>query len=116
MTNSVKNQEKHSVTNKYIVVAAPILFLVVFAAMTFVAHLHVDGTPYATGYELGKMIGILTGKITFNNGIGIGSVIAMLASWERNKSIRWVILHAVLGWLYVFYFISTRNGQNNTLK
>jgi len=116
MTNSVKNQEKHRTTTENILVTLLILFLVVFAAMTFVAYLHGDGTPYATGYELGKMIGVLTGKITFNNGIGIGSVIAMLASWERNKSIRWVILHAVFGWLYVFYFIGTRNGQNNTLK
>lgn len=116
MTNSVKNQEKYSNTNENIFVTVLILFLVVFVAMTFVAYLHGDGTPYATGYELGKMLGDLTGKISFNNGIRIGSVIAMLVSWEKNKSIRWVILHAVLGWLYVFYFIGTRNGQNNTLK
>lgn len=46
-------------------------------------------------------------KVT-GGGIGLGSIIAVLASWSRNESILWAILHAFLGWLYVIYFVFTR--------
>lgn len=36
-------------------------------------------------------------------GIGLGSVIAVVVSWSRNKSILWAIIHGLLGWLYVIY-------------
>ncbi|MGB1393581.1 MAG: hypothetical protein ACPH4O_04950 [Flavobacteriaceae bacterium] len=42
------------------------------------------------------------------NGIGIGSVIAIVVSWDRNKSILYALLHGILGWLYVIYFIIIR--------
>ena len=35
------------------------------------------------------------------SGIGIGSVIAIVVSWDRNKSIHYAILHSIFGWLYV---------------
>ena len=41
-------------------------------------------------------------------GIGIGSVLAMICSWHRNRSILWAILSAILSWLYVIYFAATR--------
>lgn len=41
-------------------------------------------------------------------GIGLGSVIAVVCSWQRNRSIGWAILHGLLSWLYVIYFASTR--------
>ncbi len=41
-------------------------------------------------------------------GIGLGSVIAVIASWSRNQSILWAIIHAIFGWLYVIYFVITR--------
>ena len=41
--------------------------------------------------------------------IGLGSVIAVVASWDRNRSILWAILHGILGWLYVIYFALTDN-------
>lgn len=41
-------------------------------------------------------------------GLGIGSVIAIVASWSRNKSIIWAIIHAFCGWFYVVYYILTR--------
>ncbi len=44
----------------------------------------------------------------YRNGIGLGSVIAVVASWERNKSILFAILHGILGWLYVIYYAITR--------
>jgi hypothetical protein len=42
------------------------------------------------------------------NGVGLGSVIAVVASWDRNKSILWAILHGILSWIYVIYFALTR--------
>ncbi len=38
-------------------------------------------------------------------GIGLGTVIAVVISWSRNKSILWAIIHGILGWLYVIYAI-----------
>jgi hypothetical protein len=36
-------------------------------------------------------------------GIGLGTIIAVVVSWSRNKSILWAIVHGFLGWLYVIY-------------
>lgn len=41
-------------------------------------------------------------------GIGLGSVIAVVCSWQRNRSILWAILAGILTWLYVLYFAATR--------
>ena len=41
-------------------------------------------------------------------GIGLGSVLAVVASWSRNKSVLWAILHAFLGWIYVIWYVFTR--------
>lgn len=40
--------------------------------------------------------------------IGLGSIIAVVASWSRNKSILWAIVHGLMGWIYVVYFVITR--------
>lgn len=45
------------------------------------------------------------------SGIGLGSVIAVVTSWDRNKSILWALIHGVLGWLYVIYFVFTRSNN-----
>jgi hypothetical protein len=41
-------------------------------------------------------------------GIGLGSVIAVVCSWQRNRSILWAVLAGILTWLYVLYFALTR--------
>jgi hypothetical protein len=41
-------------------------------------------------------------------GIGLGSVLAVVCSWERNRSIGWAILAALFNWFYVIYFAITR--------
>ena len=41
-------------------------------------------------------------------GIGLGSVIAVVCSWQRNRSILWAILAGIFSWLYVLYFALTR--------
>jgi hypothetical protein len=42
------------------------------------------------------------------SGIGLGSAIAVVLSWHRNKSILFAIIHGVLSWLYIIYFALTR--------
>lgn len=41
-------------------------------------------------------------------GIGLGSAIAVVCSWQRNRSILWAILSGILSWFYVLYFTITR--------
>jgi hypothetical protein len=36
-------------------------------------------------------------------GVGLGTIIAVVISWGRNKSILLAIIHGILGWLYVIY-------------
>ena len=38
-------------------------------------------------------------------GVGLGTIIAVVISWSRNKSLLWAILHGILGWFYVIYAI-----------
>ena len=45
---------------------------------------------------------------TVVTGYGLGSIIAVVCSWERNKSILLAILAGFLTWFYVIYFAVTR--------
>ena len=38
-------------------------------------------------------------------GLGVGNVVAAILSWCSWHSIGWTILHLVLGWLYVIYWL-----------
>ncbi|MEW4486872.1 hypothetical protein AB1L42_02260 [Thalassoglobus sp. JC818] len=54
---------------------------------------------------------LLAETITTNvaqTGIGLGSVLAVVCSWQRNRSILWAIISAFLSWFYVIYFALTR--------
>lgn len=42
------------------------------------------------------------------SGIGLGSAIAVVCSWQRNRSIVWAIIAGILSWFYVIYFALTR--------
>jgi ABC-type Fe3+-siderophore transport system permease subunit len=42
------------------------------------------------------------------SGIAIGTSLAVVCSWTRNRSILWAMLHGALAWLYVIYFAVTR--------
>ncbi len=44
-------------------------------------------------------------------GIGLGSALAVVCSWQRNRSIAWAILAGMLSWLYVIYFAMTRQAD-----
>jgi len=39
------------------------------------------------------------------SGIGIGTIIAVILSWIKWHSVGWAIVHGLLGWLYVIYYL-----------
>jgi hypothetical protein len=49
--------------------------------------------------------------IVTQTGIGLGSVIAVVCSWDRNRSILWAILAGIFSWFYVIYFALTRTSK-----
>jgi hypothetical protein len=49
-----------------------------------------------------------TAQTLTQTGIGLGSAIAVVCSWQRNRSILWAILAGFLSWIYVIYFAITR--------
>jgi len=46
-----------------------------------------------------------SGKGTIMGGVGFGSALAMVISWSINKSVLFAIVHGILSWLYVIYYI-----------
>lgn len=42
-------------------------------------------------------------RTTATIGVGSGSIIAGLISWEHTQSVLWTLLHVILGWFYVIY-------------
>ena len=40
-------------------------------------------------------------------GIGFGCVLAIVLSWTANKSIGRAIIHGILSWFYVIYYLLT---------
>jgi uncharacterized membrane protein len=57
----------------------------------------------ARGYDYGYMQ-----PVVLFPGVGLGTIIAVVISWTRNKSILWAIIHGILGWLYVIYALIVR--------
>jgi hypothetical protein len=45
------------------------------------------------------------------NGVSLGTVIAVVCSWQRNRSILWAIIAGLLSWIYVIYFAITRRPE-----
>jgi hypothetical protein len=60
----------------------------------------VTGPNYNGGYMQPVYIG---------PGIGLGTIVAVVISWSRNKSILWAIIHGILGWLYVIYALIVKH-------
>lgn len=44
-------------------------------------------------------------KTTAKAGISFGTCLAMVISYTNWHSIFWAIIHGILGWIYVIYFI-----------
>ena len=71
----------------------PIIFIVLSVAACTTG-------PYYNGYMQPVYVG---------PGIGLGTIVAVVISWSRNKSILWAIIHGILGWLYVIYALIVKN-------
>lgn len=46
-----------------------------------------------------------------HSGITLGSAIAVVCSWQRNRSILWAIIAGLFSWFYVIYFALTRTPE-----
>lgn len=44
-------------------------------------------------------------KKTVKSGISFGSALAMVISYTTWHSVGWAIIHGLLSWLYVIYFV-----------
>ena len=55
----------------------------------------------------------IANQVTYikQTGITLGSVIAIVCSWQRNRSILWAILAGICSWFYVIYFAVTRTPE-----
>ncbi len=42
---------------------------------------------------------------TVKSGVSFGSALAMVISYTAYKSIFWAIIHGLLGWIYVVYYV-----------
>ena len=38
-------------------------------------------------------------------GISFGTALALVISWTANHSILWAIVHGILSWIYVIYYL-----------
>ena len=50
-------------------------------------------------------------QTVYQTGIGFGSVMAIVCSWQRNRSVLWAILAGIFSWFYVIYFALTRQAD-----
>ena len=49
-----------------------------------------------------------TGDV-IKNGITMGSALAMVISWSLYQSVIWAIIHGLLSWVYVLYYLIILN-------
>lgn len=47
------------------------------------------------------------GKVVVGSSLGFGAVLAVVMSWTASKSVLWAVVHGLLGWFYVVYFLIT---------
>lgn len=53
--------------------------------------------------------GTSSNGVAVGGGVGLGTIIAIVISWSKNKSILWAIIHGFFGWLYIIYYMITRD-------
>jgi hypothetical protein len=49
-----------------------------------------------------------TQTTVIHDGVGLGTVIAVVLSWQRNRSILWAVFHGICSWFYVIYWAVTQ--------
>lgn len=60
--------------------------------------------------EVAELTERTTETIT-QSGISMGAALAIVCSWQRNRSILWAILAGLFSWFYVIYFALTRRDD-----
>jgi len=51
-----------------------------------------------------------SGGIFAGSSIGFGAVLAIVMSWTANKAFFWALIHGLLGWIYVVYYLIFKDG------
>lgn len=64
-----------------------------------------EETEITTVEENGKKTVTKTVKNSAKAGISFGSALAMVISYTAYKSIGWAIVHGLLSWVYVVYYL-----------
>ncbi len=82
----------HKITKIHIMKNKYLLLLTCFALLLVSCADQVNGPGY---YQ----------PVYIAPGVGLGTIIAVVVSWSRNKSVLWAIIHGILGWLYVIYAV-----------
>ena len=54
--------------------------------------------------------GNLNVRVGAGDSIGFGSILAITLSWTANHAIGWAMIHGLLGWLYVIYYLFKHEG------
>ncbi len=54
-------------------------------------------------------VGVPRGAVEY--ALGLGSMLAVVSSWHRNRSISLALLAGILSWLYVAYYVLTREEE-----
>ncbi len=62
-------------------------------------------SEYDYTYEPTRRSGNVVIKETVKKGVSFGSVLAMIISYDAWHSIFWAIIHGLLSWIYVIYYI-----------
>ena len=53
---------------------------------------------------------------TIKTGISFGSALAMVISFVTWKSVFWAIIHGLMGWIYVIYYILFVSNHSDFYK
>lgn len=54
------------------------------------------------------IVGEVSHTVYVTNGISLGAALAVVCSWQRNRTILWAIVAGIFSWFYVVYFALTR--------
>lgn len=43
------------------------------------------------------------------SGLGLGTILAVVVSYDLYKNVFWAFLHGLLGWIYIIYYLLVIN-------
>lgn len=109
-----KNEENYKIFG--LVILFLFVIIVLFGLWGYFISTYVDSSlsqtkntiSYNLGYNFGKFLGFF-----IKSGMAFGTIIAAIASIEKRSSLGLVLLHSILGWVYVIYYALTRKTVFN---